>query len=274
MPFSSREAESRFQSLKADKTLAQERGANYLGGSPYFITVRGKNVQCSASEIRKVYDLEPTMDEYNELVTKEGSYNLKCSRFRPEARVWFHFLYHRLLPTLHTQTISRERAFLLYCLLEGKQIDVDALIYEELFTALKSTTGNLWFPALITELCRYAEVIFDASEERDVLPSPISVTVVQRILQKAQPKVPQATPANTSAVPTDRIASEAPASSVPASAFYAMTTNIADFRLPLGPAKALKNTQETMGSSILTNASGILPTCHWSIVSGNVVPID
>ncbi|KAI9101414.1 hypothetical protein K1719_023896 [Acacia pycnantha] len=143
-------------------------------------------------------------------VTKEGSYNLKCSRFRPEARIWFHFLCHQLLPTLYTQTISRDRAFLLYCLLEGNQIDVDVLIYEELFAALKSTTGNLWFPALITELCRNAEVIFDTSEERENLPSPISVIVVQRILQKAQPNVPQATPARTSAVPTIDTATEAP----------------------------------------------------------------
>ncbi|KAI9074367.1 hypothetical protein K1719_043661 [Acacia pycnantha] len=247
--------------------LVFEFSANYLGGSPYFITVWGKNVQCSTSAIRKVYDLEPTADEYNELVqqgdnpeiltrvatrlcvpntewqvSKEGSYNLKCSRFRLEARVWFHFLRHRLLPTLHTHTISRERDFFLYCLLEGKQIDVDALIYEELFAALKSTTGNLWFLALITELCRNTEVIFDASEERADLPSPISVTVVQRILQKAQPKVPQATLASTSAVPTDGIAMETPAGLVLASAFYAMTTNIADLNTQVAELQRLLST--------------------------------
>ncbi|KAI9079559.1 hypothetical protein K1719_038463 [Acacia pycnantha] len=168
MSFTTREAECRFQSLKADKTLAPERGA---------------------SVIHKIYDLDPTDDEYIELVqqvdnpevltrvaaclcvpntewkvTKEGSYNLKCSRFRPEVHVWFHFLCNRLMPTLHTQTISRERAFLLYRLLEGKQIDVDALIYKELFAALQSTTGNLWLPALITELYRSTKVIFDAIE--------------------------------------------------------------------------------------------------------------
>ncbi|KAI9126280.1 hypothetical protein K1719_002701 [Acacia pycnantha] len=160
---------------------------------------------CNAAQsaIHKVYGLEHTANEYNELVqqgknpeiltrvaarlyvpntewqnTKEGSNNLKCNRFRPEACVWFHFLRHRLLPTLHTQTISRERAFLLYCLLEGKQIDANALIYWEPFTALQSTTGNLWFPALITKLYRNAKVIFDAREERADLPNPILVAIV------------------------------------------------------------------------------------------------
>ncbi|KAI9111217.1 hypothetical protein K1719_017828 [Acacia pycnantha] len=104
MAFASREAESRFQSLKADKTLAPERG----------------------------FDAEAF----------EQATNLEC-----------------------VIEIIRQR--------EGKQINVDALIYEELFAALKSTTSNLWFPSLITELCRNTEIIFGASEERADLPSPI-----------------------------------------------------------------------------------------------------
>ncbi|KAI9086593.1 hypothetical protein K1719_031454 [Acacia pycnantha] len=104
------------------------------------------------------------------------------------------------MPTLHTQTISRERALVLYCLLEGKQINVDALIYKELFAALQSTTGNLWFPALITKLCRNVEVIFDSSEERTDLLNHISVAIVQQILQKAQSTVPETNPASTSPV--------------------------------------------------------------------------
>ncbi|KAI9094543.1 hypothetical protein K1719_026663 [Acacia pycnantha] len=130
--------------------LIFEFSANYFGGSPYFITVRGKNVQCSASAIRKVYDLEPTADEYNKLVQQGDN------------------------PKILTRVGTR--------------------------------------------LC------------------------VPNTEWQAQSKVPQATPASTSAVPSDGIATEAPIGLVPASAFYAMTTNIADLTTQVAALQRSKST--------------------------------
>lgn len=47
--------------------LVLEFNSNYLGGSSYFITIRGKSVPCDLNAIRKVYDLQLTDDKYNEL---------------------------------------------------------------------------------------------------------------------------------------------------------------------------------------------------------------
>ncbi|KAI9075421.1 hypothetical protein K1719_042616 [Acacia pycnantha] len=75
-------------------------------------------------------------------VLKPSHKSTRC-QLKLEAKVWFHFLCYRLLPTQNTQTVSQDKAFLLYCLLEGKAIDIDALIYLELYAAMKTTTGNL-----------------------------------------------------------------------------------------------------------------------------------
>ncbi|KAI9100326.1 hypothetical protein K1719_024544 [Acacia pycnantha] len=71
----------------------------------------------------------------------------------------------RLFPTLHLPIISKDIALKLYFLMEGMEIDVDAIIYHELYAYLKTTSGNFWFLALIIELCYKADIKIQGNKE-------------------------------------------------------------------------------------------------------------
>lgn len=51
---------------------------------------------------------------------------------KPITKVWVKFLKSRLMPTIHTTTVSQERLILLYVILKGLPIDVGTIIEREI----------------------------------------------------------------------------------------------------------------------------------------------
>lgn len=50
-------------------------------------------------------------------------------------------------------TITNERILLLFCILEGLNINVGNIMSKEIVAAVKKPNGNLFFPNLITRPC-------------------------------------------------------------------------------------------------------------------------
>ena len=125
--------------------LVGEFYANILTTNETFSMVRGIKVSFSASSINMHFGLPDISDEYNTLLetisgvalnkmlqalTVEGTTWLKesgegllmCSRpaLKPLAKVWYHVIRTRLLPTTHIETVNMERLILLHCILENR----------------------------------------------------------------------------------------------------------------------------------------------------------
>ncbi|KAL4331878.1 hypothetical protein GQ457_07G012620 [Hibiscus cannabinus] len=83
----------------------------------------------------------------------------------PKAKLWTHFLKHKLMPTSHHTTISLPRMLLLHSILFGRSMDVGKIIVEEIQACLKRPKSALLFPNLITALCRRKKVKEDRFDE-------------------------------------------------------------------------------------------------------------
>ena len=115
--------------------------------------VRGLKVSVSTSSINMHFGLPDLEDEYTTLldnisrddlnnllkkltvdgtkwVKEKGKGTLKCSRstLQPLAKVWYHVIRTRILPTTHIKTVNKERLVLLHCILENRGINVGQLI--------------------------------------------------------------------------------------------------------------------------------------------------
>ena len=106
----------------------------------------------------------------------QGPLTFLRSNLKPEAKVGYHFLKTRLLPTTHIQTVTKERALLLHSILQGRQINIGCIIHEEICAWAQKPGGSLWFPNLISNLCEMKGVIMQDSEEQ--LPNKGAITMV------------------------------------------------------------------------------------------------
>lgn len=68
-----------------------------------------------------------------------------------EAKVWFYFICHSLLPTRHTSTLNMERVFLLACIVK--------LVCEQSRAWANKKIGEMFFPTLICMLYRASGVV-------------------------------------------------------------------------------------------------------------------
>ena len=137
--------------------LVREFYSNILAGAQTFSMVRGVKVFFSAPSINMHLGLDDLVDEYSPLLesisveeltrvlntlTIEGTNWLPdrgycifmCSRLalRPTAKIWYHFIQTRLIPTTHVETVNKDRLTLLHCILEGKKINVGQIIQREI----------------------------------------------------------------------------------------------------------------------------------------------
>ena len=68
------------------------------------------------------------------------------------------------MPSTHDHVIHRERAVLLDYIMEGLTFNVGAVIKQQIGICAGRNSGGLWFPSLITQLCRAHDVNIDESE--------------------------------------------------------------------------------------------------------------
>ena len=213
--------------------LVQEFYANYDSAVPDSIFVRGKSVSLTPEAINRVYDLPEVEDQYQEFFNsidanelkevlnrlceegaewtrgKRGAMTFPRAFLKPEPKVWFHFLKFRLMPSSHDHFINKERAILLYCIMEGRNFDVGKLIQKQIGVCARRNSGGLWFPSLITQLCAAHDVIIDAHEPKEQPVAQITPSAITRILQEDKEPEEGAPSAPRSAAPNSS-ASEGP----------------------------------------------------------------
>lgn len=153
--------------------------AHYSG--PRVSFVRGKSIDFSPIAINKYFDLEDYIhDGYTrvqkqispqEIATKICSDGkpewkstkkqaLKARSLSRESKVWLAFINASLLPTKHTNSVSLERAALIFSILRHEKINVGNLISKGIHDKVFEVNLRLlWFPSLITELCRASGVV-------------------------------------------------------------------------------------------------------------------
>lgn len=69
------------------------------------------------------------------------------------------------MPCTHIIDVTKERVVLLYCLVQGKQMDVGYIIERSILRALEGgTTGGLPHPSLICALCDKVGVKWKSEE--------------------------------------------------------------------------------------------------------------
>ena len=121
---------------------------------------------------------------------------MKCSRpaLQPLAKVWYHIIRTKLLPTTHIETFSKERLVLLDCILEKKGINVGKLIQQEISSCAFKHKGCLFFPSLITELCLRTGVEVSFADEMLLNSGMIDTNSIKRFaIQTSKPGTEQAT---------------------------------------------------------------------------------
>ncbi|GMN72950.1 hypothetical protein TIFTF001_055299, partial [Ficus carica] len=79
-------------------------------------------------------------------------------------KAWHQFVCARLMPVWHVSHITKDRAILLFAIFTNKSIDVGRVIYHQIMQSVRNSTFGLYFPSLITDLCKRAEVTWEGHE--------------------------------------------------------------------------------------------------------------
>lgn len=171
------------------------------------VLVRGKRVFFGASTINTLYSM-PNYDldgyraflqapvEFDQLLEflcyTGASWKLSASghvmsfqarHLKQAAMAVFLFIIARLMPAKHATDVTKDRAILIYCILQGHTLDVGKMIRSSILHAGRSNKNiNLPHSSLITELCQTAGVQWDSSEE--VLKPQVPIKVPSRRLME------------------------------------------------------------------------------------------
>ena len=73
-------------------------------------------------------------------------------------KVWHHFICGRLMPTMHTSKVTKERAMLLYRIQMGLKINVGGWINSNIRHTVRHGSGGIPYPTLLMELIAYHEI--------------------------------------------------------------------------------------------------------------------
>ena len=200
-------------------SLVREFYANITTSQQTFSMVRGLKVSFSAASINLYFELPDLEDDYSVLleassrasldsclsrltvdgaawIKERGESVMKCSRpdLHPLAKIWYHIVRTKLLPTTHIETVSKERLVLLDCILEKKGINVGKIIQKEISSCASKLKGCLFFPSLITELCMRTGVEVTSADEILLNSGMIDTNSIKRFaIPASRPGTKQAT---------------------------------------------------------------------------------
>ncbi|PON46588.1 hypothetical protein TorRG33x02_325580, partial [Trema orientale] len=160
--------------------LVREFYANLTDPEEDTVYVGGVQVPLSEKAINAIFGLGDPVDEHSEFVeaitelelltvlktvavaraesnvSSHSAYTCIRSSLNQAAKIWYHFLESRLLPTTHGKIVSKYCVLLLYSILTGKSINVGRIIYDEIYTHAARRSGALFFPSSVTKLCQNA----------------------------------------------------------------------------------------------------------------------
>ncbi|CAK9314354.1 unnamed protein product [Citrullus colocynthis] len=168
--------------------IVREFYANMVEGNSRSF-VRGRRVPFDALTINQYYHLPNfERDEYDiytneqvdvhqiirqlcqpgaEWIVNPGEpIRFKSSNLTVSNQVWHNFICAKLLPVAHTNSVTKERAILLYAIATKRSVDVGKVIHKSICHIRKSgTAGGLGHSSLITALCKNAGVLWNENEE-------------------------------------------------------------------------------------------------------------
>lgn len=112
--------------------------------------------------------------------TRKYKQGLTSTCLTREAKVWLLYINAGILPTKHLNNVSLDRLSIMYCIFKNIQVDVGKIIHESIKAKAKEEKAKyLWFPTLITELCRNAGVPIEEEEVVTKVGHHITETVVE-----------------------------------------------------------------------------------------------
>lgn len=96
---------------------------------------------------------------------RKGGTVFHCKDLSRCGKIWYAFLYVKLLPSTHTSDVTKEKALLLFAIVQDFIIDVRAIINFSIRRSLRGNfSGGLPHPSLICGLCRQVEVRWSDDE--------------------------------------------------------------------------------------------------------------
>ncbi|KAK8964034.1 hypothetical protein KSP40_PGU011515 [Platanthera guangdongensis] len=163
------------------------------------VTVRGRLINISSNVINELYGVgaDEELESLNYQITsdelaaaicntpdpewsKRSMKALKSTSLSREAKVWLLFINATVMPTRHLNNVTLDRAELIYHILKGDRINVGAIISNHLKMKIREDKAKLlWFPTLITELCRQAGVVCGTEDLITQVRRPITGQVVE-----------------------------------------------------------------------------------------------
>lgn len=106
------------------------------------------------------------------------------------AKLWFYFVTSRLIPSESTNWVTKDRAILMYCILEGESIDIGHIILQSMNNYMNShTKARIPFPMLVTKLCAKAGVFWGEHEEIAQPTLPMNVRATSIFMRSSRKRI-------------------------------------------------------------------------------------
>ncbi|TYH63694.1 hypothetical protein ES332_D07G210800v1 [Gossypium tomentosum] len=163
----------KFVTLPVVPSVVHEFYANLKFFEEDKVYVKGREVEISSSIISKYYRVLFLANNEIELldtrnfkgVNREVYTNLPISfnpiLFTTLDKIWLHFLRMKVCPTSSSRIVNPVQAILLTAILQRKQISIGTWIYKFMLRCVIRDDTGIFFPHLITDLCRAARVPID-----------------------------------------------------------------------------------------------------------------
>ncbi|KAL5564746.1 hypothetical protein UlMin_027910 [Ulmus minor] len=188
--------------------VVREFYANFPNDAAEWVYVRGSRVSFDSRTINSFFQLQDEDDGFEEYVnaledhewaemllrvcvpgtqwekSSQGAWTVNRASLLPAAKVWYHFLKTRLLPSTHGKTVSKDRLAMVDAIISGMPINVGRVISEQIRVCANRKKGSLLFPSLISALCFEHNVPITDEEERLKLGGVISQAAIARIIQE------------------------------------------------------------------------------------------
>ncbi|KAJ7959643.1 putative S-locus lectin protein kinase family protein [Quillaja saponaria] len=162
--------------------VAYEFYANLVDHQDNKVMVQGKMVSFMSMAINAYYGI-PDILEPDEYVTyargimdydavidalyylgsiwKNGELvSFRASQLLNPTQAWYYFMLANVLPSRYASDVTKERAILLYTIIQGMTINIGRIIHSSMLQAANRGHLGIWFPLLIIELCHGASVIW------------------------------------------------------------------------------------------------------------------
>ena len=96
-------------------------------------------------------------------------------------KVWHHFIYGRLVPTIHTSKVTKGRVLLLYGIKKGLKINIGCWIHSNIRHTIRHGSEGIPHPTVLTELIT-SQVIDTTCQEVLQPKSPLNLKVIEQIM--------------------------------------------------------------------------------------------